>query len=124
MNNLFCSVRATEHAGHARHFSNAEINEHVIIYAGIEKSEVNCRKSGVAIVLRSGAISAWKLAGSNFVPVFDRLLSVRLRCAAGYVTIVVVYAPTNDPSNADESNSFYMDLQESVRGVASGDIYC
>ena len=33
-----------------------------------------------------------------------------------------MYAPTNDPSNADETNSFYMDLQESVRGVASGDM--
>ena len=40
------------------------------------------------MVLSVNATSAWRAAGSEFVPVSDRLLRMRLRMHSGYVSVM------------------------------------
>ena len=97
-----------------------ELDEHLIIYSGVDVAELNCRRSGVAIVLAGSAVSAWKAAGSKFTPISDRLLVVRIKCVVGCLSVVAVYAPTN--VQEEESSCFYLALQESLNKVSKRDM--
>ena len=68
------------------------------------------------------AATAWKQAGSVFFPVSDRLLRVRLKIHTGFVSIIAVYAPTNEPGCVEESEKFYQLLQECVDEVPKHDM--
>ena len=67
-----------------------------------------------------------QLAGSQFIIVSERIISIRVRVHFGFATIVAVYAPTN-PSGATQeaiaaSESFYDQLQSAVASVADCDM--
>ena len=53
------------------------------------------------------AAAAWRQAGSGFTPVSDKLLRMHMKSHIGFVFIVVVYAPTNEPGREEESEKFY-----------------
>ena len=74
------------------------------------------------MVLSVNATSACRAAGSDFVPVTDRLLRIRLRIHSGYVSVISVYAPTNEKENVEESECFYYDLQVVVSSVTKRDM--
>ena len=77
---------------------------------------------GVAIALSADADAAWRAAGSDFDPVSKRLLRIKLKIHSGHVSIIAVYAPTNETSKEDESEQFYLDLQEFVCKVPKRDM--
>ena len=68
------------------------------------------------------AASAWRVADTVLDPVSERLLHIRLKSHTGFPSLIVVYAPTNEPKNEEESVAFYQALQECVRQVPRGDM--
>ena len=89
---------------------------------GMDASSRQSHSCGVAVVLGQRASAAWRAAGAVFNPVSDRLLRVRLKLHTGFVSIIAVYAPTNEPTNQGESMEFYQVLQEVTRQVPVRDM--
>ena len=74
------------------------------------------------MVFSERAAAAWRAAGSVFDPASDRLLKVRLKLHTGYVSIIAVYAPTNEPKSEEETAEFYQALQAVMRKVPKRDM--
>ena len=77
----------------------SQLNDAVIIYSGMLDNELKHRRRGVAVVLEERAASGWRMAGSEFTPVSERLLKIRLKSHFGHVSVIAVYAPTNEAGN-------------------------
>ena len=79
------------------------------IFAGIEKGRA---KAGVAIFMLervSQYLREWKC-------VSKRIVKIRLRIEGVWVSVIQVYAPTEDSKN-EVKDSFYEQLEGTVRGV-------
>ena len=74
------------------------------------------------MVLEERAASAWRMAGSKFFPVSERLLKIRLKAHTGHVSVIAVYAPTNEVGNEEESRKFYQALQDFVSKTPKRDM--
>ena len=98
------------------------IDGKLIVYSGSPVEDPHHRRRGVAVVMSERAASAWKFAGSVFDPSSERLLRLRLKSHSGFLSIIAVYAPTNELANEEESIAFYEELQECVRQVPRGDM--
>ena len=99
-----------------------EINGNLIFYSGLPTQQSsNCRK-GVAVVLSEKAVMAWKAAGAEFDPISERLMRIRLTMHRGYVSVIAVYAPTNEEGNEEETEKFYVDIQEALCEVSKRDM--
>ena len=101
-----------------------QIGNSAFLYSGVPEHEKSCHRKGVAIALSADADAAWRAAGSDFDPISERLLWIRLKMNStiGHVSIIAVYAPTNETSKEDESEQFYLDLQELVCKVPKRDM--
>ena len=100
----------------------SELDGRTVFHSGLAEGLLQSRQSGVAVIMSERAVAARKQAGSVFSPVPDRLLRVHLRSHTGFVTIIAVYAPTNEPGNAEEADKFYQALQECVNTVPKRDM--
>ena len=100
----------------------AQFGNDVIVYSGSASDDPHHRRRGVAVVLSEGGASAWRFANSVMDPVSERMLRLRLKCHTGYLSLIAVYAPTNEPANEEESIAFYEELQECVWRVPRGDM--
>ena len=58
------------------------------------------------MVLEERAASAWMMAGSEFTSVSERLLKIRLKFRFFHVSVIAVYAPTNEAGNEEETRKF------------------
>ena len=85
------------------------------MHSGLPAEERH-RRQGVAIVMREKAALAWRQAGSEFDPVSERILRVRLKSHTGFLSLIAVYAPTNEPMKEEKSLAFYQALQECGAG--------
>ena len=85
----------------------SQIGDSVIAYSGLSADDPRHHRRGVAVVLSERAASAWRIAGSVLDPVSERLLHIRLKSHTGFLSLIVVYAPTNEPKNEEESVAFY-----------------
>ena len=74
------------------------------------------------MVLEERAASAWRMAGSEFTSVSERLLKIRLKFHFFHVSVIAVYAPTNEAGNEEETRKFYQALQECVRKTLKRDM--
>ena len=74
------------------------------------------------MVLEERAASAWRMAGSEFTPVSERMLRIRLKFHFGHMSVVAVYAPTNEAGNEKETKKFYLALQDCVRKTPKHDM--
>ena len=99
-----------------------QIGNSTFVYSGVPEHEKSYHRKGVAIALSADADAAWRAAGSDFDPVSECLLRIRLKMHSGHVSIIAVYAPTNETSKEDESEQFYLDLQELVCKVPKRDM--
>ena len=68
----------------------SDLNEDVIVHSGMEASANQHRRRGVAIVMGKRAAGAWRMAGSVFDPVSERILRIRLKLHTGFVTLIAV----------------------------------
>lgn len=94
-----------------------QINENLIIYSGLSKQQSDNLRSGVVIVLGEEATMAWKAAGAEYDNISDRLLRTRFNMHTWYLSVIAVYAPTNEDTQIKDSEKFYEELQEAVCGV-------
>jgi exonuclease III len=95
-----------------------------MIYSGLPSQSKTRAAHGVAVCLNKTATAAWKNSGSEWEPVSERILRVRIHCSPINITLIAVYAPVN-PSNRsmnDNSDTFYADLQETADRVQQGDM--
>lgn len=74
----------------------SQLDGGVIIHSGMAESDPQHRRRGVAVVLEKHAASTWRLAGSESTPVSERLLRIRLKSHTGHVSVIAVYAQTNE----------------------------
>lgn len=95
----------------------SQLDDAVIAYSGMAVDDVHRRRRGVAVILGERAALAWWLAGSVFDPLSERIMRLCLKSHTGFVSLIVVYAPTNELKNEDEAVEFYQTLQACVRGV-------
>ena len=109
----------------------SQLDDAVIIYSGMLDNEPQHRRRGVAVVLEEHAASAWRMAVSEFTPVSERLLKIQLKSHFGHVSVIAVYAPTNEAGNEEGTRKFYQALQDCVRAttkqdmlLAMGDFQC
>ena len=63
-------------------------------------------------MLTDTTTSAWKAVGSTCGPVSERILRVHLKLHTGYLSLIAVYASTNDDQS--ESDQFYQGLQTTI----------
>ena len=73
----------------------SQLDGAVIIHSGMAASDPQHRRRGVAVVLKEHAASAWRMAGSEFTPVFERLLRIRLKCHTAWSCICHCCVRTN-----------------------------
>ena len=99
-----------------------EINGNLILYSGLPTQQSSNRRKGVAVVLSEKAVMAWKAAGAEFDPISERLMRIRLKMHRGYVSVIAVYAPTNEEGNEEETEKFYADMQEALCEVPKRDM--
>ena len=99
-----------------------KIDSCIIFHLGSSSSHVH----GVGIVLSPRAYGSWEAAGSNFVAVSERIISIRVKVHFAFATIFAVYAPANPSSGTQEasapSDSFYDQLQVAVASVPDRDM--
>ena len=69
------------------------------------------------MVLEKHAASTWRLAGSEFTPVSERLLRIRLKSHTGHVSVIAVYEPMKL-----ESRKFYQTMQDFVSNTPKRDM--
>ncbi|CAF4901418.1 unnamed protein product [Rotaria socialis] len=100
------------------------IGDYTLLYSGLPSVNKTRSAHGVAVVLDKRATNNWKQAGSEWQAITERIVKVRLKCTLVNITFVAVYAPVN-PCNktmVDNSEKFYMDLQEAIDGVPKEDM--
>ena len=93
-----------------------------IMFSGMAPEDRHNRRRGVAVVFSERATSAWQTAHSKFVPVSERILRTRLKSHTGFLSLIAVYAPTNEHGNEADTESFYHSLQAEIASVAKQDM--
>ncbi|CAF3964342.1 unnamed protein product, partial [Rotaria sp. Silwood1] len=100
------------------------IGDYTLLYSGLPSVNKTRSVHGVAVLLDKRATNNWKQSSSEWQAITERLIKVRLKCTSMHITFIAVYAPVN-PSNktmADNSEKFYMDLQETMDGISKKDM--
>ncbi|CAM4933498.1 unnamed protein product [Rotaria socialis] len=100
------------------------IGDYTLLYSGLPNVNKTRSAHGVAVVLDKRATNNWKKAGSEWQAITERIVKVRLKCTPVNITFVAVYAPVNpwNKTMVDNSEKFYMDLQETIDGVPKKDM--
>jgi exonuclease III len=103
-----------------------KIDDYTMIFSGVTSENKTRSAHGVAVCLNKQATRVWKDSGSVWEAVTERIIMVRLGGKPIYISLIAVYAPTNPlkGQNAamDESDTFYINLQETVDKVPKGDM--
>ena len=97
----------------ARGNGMTEIDGARYVYAGVTEGRAKC---GVGIIVAerlADCVRSWRC-------VSERCVMIRLRVAGVWMTLVQVYAPTDDRDN-ETKDGFYAQLQEVVDRVPRGD---
>lgn len=98
------------------------IRSHTILHSGTPSSHVH----GVAIVLSPCAKLSWDAAGNIFHPISERIMYIHLKSHKSFVSVIVIYAPTNPVSStadtAAPSEQFYNLLQSTLSMVPKNDL--
>jgi exonuclease III len=95
------------------------------VYSGAPSCNKTRSAHGVAIYLDKHASNVWKESGSVWEAVNERIIMIRLRCKPIHVTIIAVYSPINPNGNkqtVEETDAFYLKLQQTVDKVPRGDM--
>jgi len=71
------------------------IGDFTMIYSGLPKVNKTRSAHGVAICLNKTATNIWKVSGSEWEAVNERIIKIRMYCAPINVTYIAVYAPIN-----------------------------
>ncbi|CAF2121924.1 unnamed protein product [Rotaria magnacalcarata] len=102
------------------------VDDYTMIYSGVASDNKTRLAHGVAVRLNKQAIRVWKDSGAVWEAVNERIIMVRLGCKPINISLIAVYAPTNpskgQKATIDESNTFYINLQETVDKVPKGDM--
>ena len=77
---------------------------------------------GVAVALDKKGWAAYVAAGEVFEGVSDRLMRVRLRIASGYLSLIVVYAPTCQRKHKGATGDFYVQLEALIDSCPNKDM--
>ncbi|CAF1454133.1 unnamed protein product [Rotaria sp. Silwood1] len=95
-----------------------------MIYSGAPHETKTRKADGVAICLDQTATKVWKDSGSEWVPISERMIKIRLYCAPIHITVIAVYSPINPLTKqmGDECDKFYNDLQDTLKDVSANDM--
>ncbi|CAF4230155.1 unnamed protein product [Rotaria magnacalcarata] len=95
-----------------------------MIYSGAPHEMKTRKAHGVAICLDQTAAKVWKDSGSEWEPISERIVKIRLQCTPIHITVIAVYSPINPTTKemANESDKFYSDLQDTINNVSTKDM--
>jgi exonuclease III len=70
------------------------------------------------------AAATWKNSGSEWEPISERILRIRLHCHPINITFIAVYSPINPstPAKVADADKFYTDLQDTLDRVDRNDM--
>jgi hypothetical protein len=85
------------------------VSDYTMIYSGAPHETKTRKAHGVAICLDQTATKVWKDSGSEWVPISERIIKIRLYCAPIHITVIAVYSPINPltKQTGDECDKFY-----------------
>jgi exonuclease III len=100
------------------------VSDYTMIYSGVSHDNKTRKAHGVAICLDQTATKVWKDSGSEWEPISERIIKIRLLCAPIHITVIAVYSPVNPVTKqmGDESDKFYADLQDTINNVSTNDM--
>ena len=100
------------------------VSDYTMIYSGAPNDKKTRKAHGVAICLNPIATKVWKDSGSEWVPISERIIKIRLYCAPIHITVIAVYSPINPVTKqmSDENDKFYNDLQDTLNDVSTKDM--
>ena len=100
------------------------VSDYTMIYSGAPYDKKTRKTHGVAICLNPIATKVWKDSGSEWVPINERIIKIRLYCAPIHITVIAVYSPINPKTKlmSDESDKFYNDLQDTLKDISPKDM--
>ncbi|CAF4564849.1 unnamed protein product, partial [Rotaria socialis] len=100
------------------------VNDYTMIYSGAPHEMKTRKAPGVAICLDQIAAKVWKDSGSEWEPISERIVKIRLQCTPIHITVIAAYSPINPTTKemANESDKFYSDLQDTINNVSTKDM--
>jgi exonuclease III len=100
------------------------VSDYTMIYSGAPYDRKTRKAHSVAICLDPIATKVWKDSGSEWVPINERIIKIRLYCAPIHITVIAVYSPINPITKqmSDENDKFYNDLQDTLNDVSTKDM--
>ena len=100
------------------------VSDYTMIYSGAPYDKKTRKAHGVAICVNPIATKVWKDSGSEWVPINERIIKIRLYCAPIHITVIAVYSPINPKTKlmSDESDKFYNDLQDTLKDISPKDM--
>ena len=100
----------------------SQLDDAAIIYSGMLENKPQHWRRGEAVIHEERAASAWRMAGSEFTPVSERMLKIQFKSHFGHVSVIAVYAPINETENEEETRKFYQALRGCVRKTPKQDM--
>lgn len=100
------------------------VGDYTMIFSGMPHETKTRKAHGVAICLDPTATNTWKESGSEWEPISERIVKVRLQCKPIHITIIAVYSPINPTTKdkGEECDKFYSDLQDTIKNVPTNDM--
>ena len=100
------------------------VSDYTMIHSGAPHDNKTRKAHGAAICLDKAAAKVWKDSGSEWVPISERIIKIRLYCAPIHITVIAVYSPINSLTKdmADKSDKFYSDLQDTINDASAKDM--
>lgn len=93
--------------------------EYHIVYSGHASNHIR----GVGFILHRDIYQRWVQGGKKWHPISERIVTLTLPIAGlatkQFLTLVGVYAPTNDPKHRADSDLFYEELQAVIDRLPS-----
>ena len=100
------------------------VGDYTMIYSGAPYDRKTRKAHGVAICLNPIATKVWKDSGSEWVPISERIIKIRLYCAPIHITVIAVYSPINPTTKqmSVENDKCYKDLHDTLNDVSKKDM--
>ena len=100
------------------------VGDDTLIFSSMPHETKTRKAYGVAICLDKTATNTWKESGSEWEPISERIVKIRLRCTPISITVIAVCSSVNSTTKetTEMCEKFYGDLQDTLNNVSTNDM--